>query len=113
MSDERKRSIKADYVWVLIRRCSLFIKAAAELVQFTSVMMIHRHSRASTRQVRPTGDEVTQGTEGARKVRTEEAKKKKKKYRQAGSRDKAIDLHCQSGEAINNGVSIKRERARV
>lgn len=32
---------------------------------------------------------------------------------QASRRDKAIDLHCQSGEAINNSVTIKRETGRV
>lgn len=31
----------------------------------------------------------------------------------AGRRDKATDLHCQSGEAINNRVTIKTERGRV
>lgn len=44
---------------------------------------------------------------GARRTRREEAK-----HGQAGSRDKAIALHCQSGEAINNSVTIKRERGR-
>lgn len=32
---------------------------------------------------------------------------------QTGRRDKAIDVHCHSGEAINNSVTIKRERERV
>lgn len=32
---------------------------------------------------------------------------------QAGRRDKAIDLHCQSGEAINKSVTMKGERGRV
>lgn len=32
---------------------------------------------------------------------------------QAGRRDIAIDPHCQNGEAINNIVTMKRERGRV
>lgn len=32
------------------------------------------------------------------------------KRRGEAGRDKAIALHCQSGEAINNSVTIKRER---
>lgn len=39
--------------------------------------------------------------------------KERRRKTQAGRRDKAIDLHCQSGEAINNSVTIKRERERV
>lgn len=31
---------------------------------------------------------------------------------QAGRRDKAKALHCRRGEAINNSVTIERERGR-
>lgn len=70
------------------------------LVQFIDQISVQRfiHSvtaeRASTSMMRHTG----YGERG--KVR-------------ASGRDKAIDLHCQSEEAINKSVTIKRERGRV
>lgn len=42
----------------------------------------------------------------------EQGEERRGERKQAGRRDKAIALHCQSGEAINNCVTIKRERGR-
>ena len=73
-----------------------FYDNAAKLGQFRDPMLMQRFIFQSQ------CDETR--VEGARRMRREEAKT------QAGRRDKAVALHCQSGEAINNSVTIKRER---
>lgn len=85
-----------------------FYNNAAKLVQFRDPMLMQRFTFFQSLQSehpQKKGDE-TRGGGGSRENEERGGKT------QAGRRDKAIALHCQSGEAINNSVTIKRERGR-